>query len=61
MRTLKIIAYVWKRMFCKHDYKFSHNIFGDEINHVDGKRSWWKCSICGDWKAMEALTKGDGI
>lgn len=36
-----------KRLLCKHDIKHSRNIYGDEINYRDGKRSEWKCSKCG--------------
>lgn len=38
---------VIKRLFCKHDYEFVRNIYGDEINHVGGARSWWRCKKCG--------------
>ncbi len=44
-----------KRMFCKHEYEFIRNIYGDEINHLDGKRSWWRCRKCGKWVARRAL------
>lgn len=36
-----------KRLFCRHEYVFERNIYGDEINHVGGHRSWWRCKICG--------------
>ena len=36
-----------KRLFCKHEYEFERNIYGDEINHVGGCRSWWRCRKCG--------------
>ena len=49
------IIYVLKRLFCKHDYHFSHNIYGDEINHHGGNRSWHKCYVCGDWKTFPNL------
>jgi uncharacterized ferritin-like protein (DUF455 family) len=25
---------------------FVRNIYGDEINHVGGHRSWWRCTVC---------------
>ena len=28
-----------KYLFCKHEYEFIRNIYGDEINHVGGARS----------------------
>lgn len=36
-----------KRIFCKHDYEFVRNIYGDEINNGAGKRSEWRCRKCG--------------
>jgi len=36
-----------KNLFCKHTLAgFVRNIHGDEINHVGGHRSWWKCETC---------------
>ena len=31
---------------CDHDYVFDHNLYGDEINNHNGKRSVWRCSKC---------------
>ena len=36
-----------RRLFCRHEYEFVRNIYGDEINHVGGNRSWWRCRKCG--------------
>nr|DAY12422.1 MAG TPA: adenylate kinase [Caudoviricetes sp.] len=37
-----------KQLICKHDEAvFVSNIYGDEINHMDGKRSRWICDCCG--------------
>lgn len=36
-----------KRLFCNHEWQFVRNIYGDEINHVGGYRSWWSCTKCG--------------
>lgn len=36
-----------KRLLCSHEYEFVRNIYGDEINHVGGARSWWRCKKCG--------------
>jgi len=36
-----------KQLFCKHDYEYVHNIYGDEINYCGGYRSLWKCKKCG--------------
>ena len=37
-----------KRITCKHDLVWDRNIYGDEINAMNGKRSWWKCTKCGN-------------
>ena len=44
-----------KSLFCKHDYKFVCNIYGDEINCLAGKRSLWKCEKCGKYKYKDYL------
>ena len=36
-----------KRLFCRHEWEFVRNIYGDEINLVGGCRSWWRCKRCG--------------
>ena len=36
-----------RRLFCRHEYKFVRNIYGDEINLWGGKRSVWRCHKCG--------------
>lgn len=36
-----------RRFFCRHEWEFVRNIYGDEINHVGGKRSMWRCVKCG--------------
>ena len=36
-----------KRLFCKHDYEFVRNIYGDEIIAAGYRRSWWRCKKCG--------------
>lgn len=45
----------FKRLFCKHEYEFVRNIYGDEINQLDGKRSEWKCKKCGNIKYRDEL------
>ena len=39
-----------KRLFCKHQFVFVRNIYGDEINKCGGHRTLWKCSKCGKYK-----------
>lgn len=36
-----------KQIFCKHEFKFHRNVYGDEINAL-GCRSIWVCSKCED-------------
>lgn len=35
-----------QKIGCDHEYKWVRNIYGDEINLTDGKRSIWKCFKC---------------
>jgi hypothetical protein len=41
------LKFFFGRLCCEHDYWFITNIYGDMINHVGGKRSLWRCSVCG--------------
>lgn len=36
-----------KCLFCRHEYEFVRNIYGDEIVHAGYNRSWWRCKKCG--------------
>lgn len=36
-----------RQLFCKHNYHFYRNIYGDEIIYCGYKRSIWKCTKCG--------------
>jgi hypothetical protein len=47
---------VISRFFCKHDFLWLRNVYGDEI-YMTGKfkRSWWKCNKCGKWQSREQL------
>ena len=52
-----------KRLFCKHQFVFVRNIYGDEINKCGGHRTLWKCSKCGyEWniKISSRYIKGNG-
>jgi len=44
-----------KRLFCKHEYEFLRNIYGDEINYCGGYRSIWRCKKCGALEYRENL------
>ena len=46
-----------KSWFCKHEYEFISNIYGDEINWCGGYRSLWKCKKCGKRQWREQLYK----
>ena len=35
-----------RRLFCRHELRFVRNIYGDEINLMNG-RSLWVCEKCG--------------
>lgn len=49
------------KLFCKHDYQFYRNIYGDEINHFllihKIYRSIDRCTKCGKLKYKEELHK----
>ena len=49
---------IFKRLFCKHNYEFVRNIYGDEIRYTGWKRSIWKCNKCGKIKYSEELWLG---
>jgi hypothetical protein len=41
-----LIVRLIKRITCKHNLVWYRNIYGDEINAMNGKRSRWKCAKC---------------
>lgn len=50
------------RWFCNHEYlEFIRNIYGDEINVRNGKRSEWKCKYCGKLIYKDKLYYGEGL
>ena len=47
---------IFSKFFCRHKtIKFHRNIYGDEINRCDGKRSWWYCDDCGKFLLKDNL------
>ena len=42
-------------LFCKHNWQWSRNIYGDEIISAGWKRSWWYCCKCGKTSLRTAL------
>lgn len=46
---------ILRRMFCKHEWQFVCNIYGDEIIRVGYKRSVWQCSKCGKLRYRNKL------
>ncbi len=44
-----------RRLFCKHDYEWASNVYGEEINMMGGKRSWWRCKRCGKYQLRDHL------
>lgn len=48
---------LWFLITHEHEYVWYRNIYGDEINLVNGKRSEWQCRLCGKWKLMDSLNK----
>lgn len=49
-----------KPLFCKHIFTHIRNIHGDEINHLNGKRSEWRCTECGKWELRDSLYENEG-
>ena len=59
MNTIKLII-GW--LFCDHTFlTFVRNIYGDEINQHNGKRSIWKCKSCGKLIYKDKLYYGEGL
>ena len=44
-----------RTFFCRHDYSWSRNIYGDEIKEWGWKRSVWRCLKCGQLDARDVL------
>lgn len=42
---------------CKHNWVWKRNIYGDEINALNGKRSAWECELCGKIEYRDELYK----
>ena len=50
-----------RRLFCRHELRFVRNIYGDEINLMNG-RSLWVCYKCGaDMVRRELHTSNDRV
>lgn len=39
-----------RSLFCKHEWEFGRNIYGDEIIRAGYRRSWWRCKKCGRYR-----------
>lgn len=46
-RILDWLAKRWQCIREGHNYRFTRNIYGDEIIWSGGKRSIWRCRHCG--------------
>lgn len=44
-----------KKLLCIHKYEFIRNIYGDEIIHLNYKRSEYKCFKCNKYFYSEYL------
>ena len=51
-----VVRRFFNRLFCKHEWSWVRNVYGDEI-YMTGKfkRSWWKCCKCDKWQSREEL------
>lgn len=50
-----IMKKIFKRMFCKHEFRTLYNIHGDMINRCDGHRRMNICIKCGKEKLFGGL------
>lgn len=44
-----------RRLFCRHNFEFVRNLYGDQIIGWGYKRSVWKCSHCGKLQGRDDL------
>ena len=44
-----------KKLFCKHEYEFHSNAYGDMIYQGGFHRSNWYCKKCGQWQGRDYL------
>jgi len=44
-----------KRLFCKHQFAWVRNLYGDQIIEWGYKRSVWKCDHCGKLEGRDEL------
>lgn len=49
---------LFTRLFCRHDYVFVRNLYGDQINVFGGARSIWQCSKCNKEQWRDYLCMG---
>lgn len=45
---------ILNKLFCKHEYQFERNVYGDEINWCNC-RSYYRCVKCGKTKRGQYL------
>lgn len=45
----------FKRLFCKHEFQFSGNLYGDQIAVWNYMRSVWTCQKCGKLQGRHFL------
>ncbi len=44
-----------RQVFCRHQYEFACNLYGDQIIDWGWKRSVWVCSKCGHPQGRDEL------
>ena len=49
------IMHLLRSMFCRHEWRHHANLYGDQINAWNGKRSVWECSRCGTLQGRDQL------
>lgn len=46
-----------KSLFCKHEFEFYENLYGDSIIHFNYARSLWVCKKCEKLQKRKSLYK----
>ena len=47
------------RLFCKHEWKFGYNVYGDEIYYSGYNRTLYYCPKCGANKYIKPFVEKD--
>lgn len=54
LASLTSLSLLTKMLICKHVYRQKETIHGDQIIHLNYKRTLWSCCLCGAPKLTES-------